>query len=149
MATRPKKLKFAIGVVIIISTLAWLGYSGIQESKTYYVTVTELLASSDASHKRYRVAGDVSPGSIQRLEGRVRFQLHQEGNVLPVVYIGSTPLPDTFQDGAEAIADGRYQADGTFHAETIQAKCASKYAPAAASAPAVSANETPAPPGSY
>ena len=31
------------------------------------------------------------------------------------------------QDGAEAIADGRYQSDGTFHAEAIQAKCPSKY----------------------
>ncbi|MBI4464392.1 MAG: cytochrome c maturation protein CcmE [Acidobacteria bacterium] len=142
MAAKPRKLKFALGVVLILSTLAWLGYSGVQESKTYYVTVAELLASPDASHRRYRVAGDVTPGSIQRAEGRVRFQLEQEGTSLPVVYTGSTPLPDTFQDGAEAIADGRYQSDGTFYAETIQAKCASKYEPAAASAEGTSSPPT-------
>ncbi|OYT68461.1 MAG: cytochrome c biogenesis protein CcmE, partial [Chloracidobacterium sp. CP2_5A] len=37
------------------------------------------------------------------------------------------PLPDTFRDGAQALADGRMQPDGTFHANRIQAKCASKY----------------------
>ncbi|MDZ7637246.1 MAG: cytochrome c maturation protein CcmE [Bryobacterales bacterium] len=42
---------------------------------------------------------------------------------------GSDPLPDTFRDNAQALADGRMQADGTFHAKRIQAKCASKYAP--------------------
>ena len=40
---------------------------------------------------------------------------------------GTAPLPDTFKDGAEALCDGSYQADGTFEAKTVQAKCASKY----------------------
>ena len=44
-----------------------------------------------------------------------------------VVYTGTDPLPDTFRDGAQALADGRLQPDGTFHASKIQAKCASKY----------------------
>jgi len=122
-----KKIKFGLGATIILLTLSWLGYSGIQESKTYYVTVSELQASADALHRRYRVAGDVAAGSIQRTNGRVEFKLEQEGKLLPVIYTGSEPLPDTLQDGAQAMADGRYQADGTFHAEMVQAKCASKY----------------------
>jgi len=40
---------------------------------------------------------------------------------------GIEPLPDTFRDGAQALADGKMRADGTFHATKIQAKCASKY----------------------
>lgn len=121
------RLPFAAGIVIILATISWLAYSGIQESKTYYVTVSELFASEDLQERRLRVAGDVTTGSILREDGRVNFQIQQGGKMLRIVYTGSEPLPDTLQDGAEAIADGRYQSNGTFHAEAIQAKCPSKY----------------------
>ena len=121
------KLPFAAGIVVIIATVAWLAYSGIQESKTYYVTVSELFSNQDLQERRLRVAGDVTTGSILRQDGRVNFQIQQGGKLLKVVYTGTEPLPDTLQDGAEAIADGRYQTDGTFHAEAVQAKCPSKY----------------------
>jgi len=120
------KWQFGAGIVIILSTIAWLGYSGIQESKTYYVTVSELLASSETQHRRFRVAGDVASGSIQRAVGRVEFRLQQGADLIPVVYTGVDPLPDTLVDGAQAVADGRFE-NGTFHAEAVQAKCASKY----------------------
>ena len=120
------KWQFGAGIVIILSTIAWLGYSGIQESKTYYVTVSELLASSETQHRRFRVAGDVASGSIQRAVGRVEFRLQQGADLIPVVYTGVGPLPDTLVDGAQAVADGRFE-NGTFHAEAVQAKCASKY----------------------
>ncbi|MCH8266975.1 MAG: cytochrome c maturation protein CcmE [Acidobacteria bacterium] len=131
-----KNLKFGAGMGLILITLVWLAYSGIQESKTYYVTVDELQEMSDAYDRRYRVAGNVAVGSIRRSERRVEFQLEQNGKLLQVVYTGTEPLPDTLQDRAEAIAHGRYQRDGIFHAETVQAKCASKYeaAPMAAGA---------------
>ncbi|MBI2816629.1 MAG: cytochrome c maturation protein CcmE [Acidobacteria bacterium] len=126
-----KKLQFGIGLGIILIMISWLAYSGIQESKTYYVTVGELQAKSDAHQRRYRVGGNVSAGSIRKAAGKVEFSIEQDGKVLPVVYTGKDTLPDTLQDGAEAMADGRYLKDGTFHAETVQAKCASKYEPAA------------------
>lgn len=119
--------QFAAGIVVILTTIAWLAYSGIQESKTYYVTVSELMSSEDLRDRRLRVAGDVTTGSIERADGRVRFQIAQGGQTLNIVYTGTEPLPDTLADGAEAIADGRYQQDGTFHAEAVQAKCPSKY----------------------
>lgn len=143
MPSKRKNLKFGIGFGIILTTLVWLAYSGIQETKTYYVTVPELLAHSDASARRFRVAGDVQVGSIRRMGGRTEFTLEQDGEVLQVYYTGSEPLPDTLMDRAEAIADGRYQEDGTFHAEMVQAKCASKYEaapPKAGAGPETSAN---------
>ncbi len=126
MRAGQKKWQFGLGVVIILATIGWLGYSGIEESKTYYVTVSELLASPETQHKRFRVAGDVASGSIQRTAGRVQFQLQQGDKIIPIVYTGTDPLPDTLKDGAQAVADGRFE-DGTFHAEAVQAKCASKY----------------------
>jgi cytochrome c-type biogenesis protein CcmE len=74
-----------------------------------------------------RVGGDVKAGSIQHYSGRVDFALVEQGKVLPVSYVGTDPLPDTFKDGAQCLVEGKVQPDGRFVAETVQAKCASKY----------------------
>src|SRR5262252_3147947 len=97
-----KKTKFGAGVgiiVICLGALAWLGYG---ESKTYYHTIVELqtLQGLDRTH-RIRVGGTVRPGSIRRLSGRVDFVLEGEGKALPVSYVGSDPLPDTFKDKSQ------------------------------------------------
>jgi cytochrome c-type biogenesis protein CcmE len=123
-----KKTKFGVGIgVIVISlgALAWLGYG---ESKTYYHTIVELqtLQGLDRTH-RIRVGGTVQPGSIRRLSGRVDFVLEGEGKALPVSYVGSEPLPDTFKDKSQALVEGSLAKNGSFVAEHVQAKCASKY----------------------
>jgi len=95
---------------------------------TYYKTVAELgQMGNRAEGKRLRVGGDVEPGSINRKGGEVSFVLVQDRRRLKVVYRGTEPLPDTFRDGAQALADGRIGSDGVFLASQIQAKCASKY----------------------
>lgn len=121
-------VKFGAVVVVVIGVLAWLAMGGINESKTYYKTISELSAMGDQAHsKRIRVGGDVEQGSIVRNGGQVSFVLHQDALKLKVVYNGIDPLPDTFKDGAQALADGKLGPDGVFQANKIQAKCASKY----------------------
>jgi len=121
-------MKFGILVVVIIGTLAWLAAGGIQESQSYYKTISEITKmGQNEKAKKLRVAGNIEEGSISRHGQDVAFTLVEEGLKLKVVYNGSEPLPDTFKDGAQALADGRLTADGTFHANKISAKCASKY----------------------
>ena len=120
--------KFGALVAVIVGTLVWLAVGGIGETKTYYKTVAELdTMGGSARGQRLRVAGDVEPGSIARNGRQVSFVLVQDSRKLKVVYNGSDPLPDTFRDGAQALADGRLGPDKVFQASQIQAKCASKY----------------------
>lgn len=123
-----KKTKFGVGIGIILvslGALAWLGYG---ESKTYYHTIVELqsLHGLERTH-RIRVGGTVQPGSIRHVTGRVDFVLEGEGKTLPISYVGSDPLPDTFKDSSQALVEGTLANDGSFVAEHVQAKCASKY----------------------
>lgn len=128
--------KFAILMAIIIGSLLWLATASVTGSKTYYVTIPELRKmGNEASTKRVRVGGDVQDNSIVRASGVVKFNLVQDTLVLPVVYEGRDPLPDTFKDGAQALAGGRLDSAGVFHAQEVQAKCASKYAPKPGMAP--------------
>jgi cytochrome c-type biogenesis protein CcmE len=132
------KAKFAIGAGIIIVTLSCLAWVGAEQSKTYYHTISEIPSlTGTALHQRLRVGGDVKEGSIQHYSGRIDFVLVEEGKALPVSYVGTDPLPDTFKDGAQCLVEGKVQPDGRFVAETVQAKCASKYeaAPAGVTTP--------------
>ena len=124
--------KIIIATVVILATVAYLAFSGARDNKSYYVTIGELQGMGDKAYVRHlRVAGNVAPGSIHRVGTNATFDLLEQGRKLSVVYQGSEPPPDTFKDDAQALAVGTYSRDGVFHATELQAKCASKYAPAA------------------
>ena len=120
-----------IAIVIVVATIAWLAFTGQRENKSYYVTIAELQGLGNKAYTRHlRVAGNVAPGSIARVGTNAQFTLLEQGKTLRVDYHGSEPPPDTFKDDAQALAVGTFGRDGVFHATQIQAKCASKYAPA-------------------
>ncbi|MGB7281612.1 MAG: cytochrome c maturation protein CcmE [Candidatus Acidiferrum sp.] len=139
-----KRVKFGLGIGVIIVSMAFLAWLGYGESKTYYHTIAELQTLHGAElNRRIRVGGTVAPGSIHRMTGRVDFVLEGEGKSLPVSYMGSDPLPDTFVDKSQALVEGRPGADGRFVAEVVQAKCASKYAAAPGGTVATSSAPVP------
>jgi cytochrome c-type biogenesis protein CcmE len=121
-------LKFGFLVAVIVGSLIWLAVGGVKDTKTYYKTIPELQQmGKSAAGQRLRVGGDIQPGSIVKSGTQVSFVLHQGDRKLSVIYSGTDPLPDTFRDNAQALADGRLGPDGVFQASKIQAKCASKY----------------------
>lgn len=121
-------LKFGAIMAVIVGSLVWLAVGGVSDTKTYYKTIPELQQmGKQAQDKKLRVGGEIKPGSIVKTGLETSFVLHQGATTLAVVYAGSDPLPDTFRDNAQALADGRLGSDGVFRANKIQAKCASKY----------------------
>ena len=121
-------IRFGVLVTIIIGTLVWLAAGGINDTKSYNKTISEISQMGNgAMGKRIRVVGDVEQGSIVRRGKEVEFTLLESNRKLKVVYAGAEPLPDTFRDGAQALADGKLGTDGVFRANKIAAKCASKY----------------------
>ena len=137
-----KQLKFLVGSVVIVLTLSYLAYSGYQESKTYFHTVPELYALKDQAYDlRLQVSGDVVPGSIKREGKIVSFVIGEAPHTLQIKYVGKDPLPDTLIDRATAMATGQMGRDGVFVADTMLAKCASKYEKEAAAGVQISKKE--------
>ena len=140
MKTSGNSLRIGIAVTVILVTIGWLAFSGYSANKSYYVTIAELGGMGDkAYHSQLRVEGFVQPGSIEQSGTHVEFVLNEfeshspkagAGRLLKVTYKGAEPPPDTFKDDSQALAEGSYGRDGVFHATVLQAKCASKYAPA-------------------
>src|SRR5271165_6203353 len=140
MKISPNTLRIGIAAAIIVGTIGWLAISGAEANKSYYVTISELGGMGDkAYHSQLRVEGFVVPGSIEHNGPHVDFVMNEfeshnpkfsTGRLLKISYKGSEPPPDTFKDNSQALAEGSYGRDGVFHASVLQAKCASKYAPA-------------------
>ncbi len=123
-------IRFGAVMAVIVLALGYLAYTGVRDTKSYYVTIKELGGMGNSAYsKRLRVAGNVQPGSIKRQGTHLEFLLVEQDRTLPVVYNGTEAPPDTFKDNAQALAEGKFGRDGVFRASNIQAKCASKYAP--------------------
>lgn len=125
------RTKFLIGAGMVLAAAGYLMASSIQATGVYYFTPSELSAklASDPSLRSVglKLGARVVPGSIQRAAGgrEYAFVVTDGAQSYPVIYRGIAP--DTFTDGVDVVVEGRMGQDGTFHATTLLAKCASRY----------------------
>ncbi|HJR52662.1 MAG TPA: cytochrome c maturation protein CcmE [Gemmatimonadota bacterium] len=162
---RPRIGRLAIGIVLVGAALSYLVYAGTKDNLVYYYEVDEVQAAAASTDGRIRVSGDVVEGSIVKDDEtrEIRFAIRaakangeggydgesegQSGDApsgspvesIPVVYAGT--VPDIFREGIQVVVEGTMGSDGTFQAETLLAKCPSKYQEAGQ----LSAEPAPAP----
>jgi cytochrome c-type biogenesis protein CcmE len=123
--------KFLIGAVAMTVSVGFLMASGVKETGVYFVTPIELsekIAADSSLHEvGIRMGARVVAGSIRRdvAAQTVSFDITDGSHTYPVVYRGLPP--DTFDDDADVVVEGRLARDGVFHATTLLAKCGSRY----------------------
>jgi cytochrome c-type biogenesis protein CcmE len=115
------------GVVAVV--VFWIGWvsSNPKDEKAMatFISVEKLL--NDKINKRTKLGGLVKDGSIIISKTNYldcSFVLKEGVTELNVKY--DRTRPDLFKDGAEVIVTGLYL-DGTFYADELQTKCASRY----------------------
>lgn len=124
-----KNAKLLIAGSVLLIAVGYLILTGMQSTTVYYLTVSELRESgSSVRDRQVRVAGNVAPGSIEKLNGGLglRFVVQDDSGSFPVVYQGG-PVPDIFDEHVEVVVEGKLRPDGTFAADTLLAKCPSKF----------------------
>ena len=148
---RPRIGRLAIGILLVGAALSYLVYAGTRDNLVYYYEVGEVQAAAASTDGRIRVSGDVVEGSIVKDEKarEIRFAIRAakangepvdaSAQSIPVVYAGT--VPDIFREGIQVVVEGKMGSDGTFEAETLLAKCPSKYQEAGQ----LSAEPAPAP----
>lgn len=121
------KLKFVIAIGVIALTVSYLVYGGVKDTMVYYLTVEELKAQVPTVYdSRVRVSGMVVPGTIIKdSNGALEFQITDGNQIIDVAYEGI--VPDIFADDVEAVVEGVYAKNDVFEADTLLAKCPTKY----------------------
>jgi cytochrome c-type biogenesis protein CcmE len=121
---RPSRLPLILLGVAVFAALFAVGYTMFTRSVVYYHTATEVL---EMPGEHVRLSGEVVDGSIaiDASSGTVAFAVSDGTSSVPIVYEGAAP--DTLKDEGEAVVEGSLGRDGVFHADTLFAKCPSKF----------------------
>jgi cytochrome c-type biogenesis protein CcmE len=120
-------LSFILAGIAILGAIVYLVYANTQSNALYYMTVPELKHCTTCATQSVRVAGYVQSGSIKRNDQtqNVAFVITANNQTLPVTYSGV--VPDIFRAGVQVVVEGRYTGSGPFVAQTLLAKCPSKF----------------------
>lgn len=125
-----KNQKFFFGALIVALAIGYLVATSLQNTAVYYLTIPELRARPASAAEIVRVNGKVVNGTISQTgSGQgVRFVMHDEKDAATSMVVSYKGLiPDTFQDNADVVVEGKLNASGEFDAVTLLAKCPSKF----------------------
>ena len=125
-----KRTRIAIGVAVVFVALAYLVFTGVSRSATYYLTVPELQAKGQAMvGRQVRVTGKLDGASLKWDPSQLvlTFDLVDPtgGARLSNVYHGVKP--DGMDDGRDIVVEGQLSGEGSFNVKNILVKCPSKY----------------------
>lgn len=123
---RTVRWSFIIAGLLIAGAVLYLVLANTRASAEYYLTMGELQHCTTCSTQTVRVAGQVEDGSIQRNNATqvLRFTMTDGKLTMPVTYNGI--VPDAFKSGLTVVVEG-HVINGTFQAQTLLAKCPSKF----------------------
>ena len=152
----PRKLRFVIGIGLMMAAIAYLIVSAIQSTSEYYLTVNEVHArQAELSGQSIRVAGRVKPGTIRwdpatltleftmmplpKAEGGAAIEpvaaSASDAPILFDVIARGEPKPDMLADNRDVIVEGRLDGSTRLQASQVLTKCPSKYVPEKTGAP--------------
>lgn len=132
MTPRQKKMTLFISIAVTAAALvAWLVVSALNRDGgiNFSYTPSDVYSKKAPQGKSFRIGGLVLDHSVKRESDglTVRFELTDTVRSIPVLYKGI--LPDLFKEGKGAVAQGRLEDDGVFHADEVLAKHDENYMP--------------------
>lgn len=122
---------YIVALLLFLSGLGYLLWSGLSGGSVYFLNVSEALAVDASKLSQARLFGNVAAEDLRPGEGGlgVTFQLVDQADAskrIAVSYAGA--VPDTFKPGVEVIVEGGLDPDTrVFSASTLMTKCPSKY----------------------
>ena len=115
-----------LGGLAILGAVIYLVIANTQANAVYYMTVSELKSCATCATQSVRVAGVVQNSVVNdNANKQVSFTIADGKQTLQVVYSGI--VPDIFRPGITVVVEGLYTGHGPFQAQTLLAKCPSKF----------------------
>jgi cytochrome c-type biogenesis protein CcmE len=131
MAAKAKhqRLMLVVAAVAAMIGAALLAASGLKDQAAFFYTPGDVRTKGIEPGKVVRLGGMVVNGSLHRAADGVTlgFQVTDGRASVPVRFHGVAP--DLFREGSGVIADGKFEADGSFTADELLAKHDERYMP--------------------
>jgi cytochrome c-type biogenesis protein CcmE len=132
-----------IAALAIAVVIGYVATQTLQSAAVYYLTPTEAARRGIAPGQAARLGGQVLAGTLiyDPASRALRFTIGD--GVSTVKVVGSGAPPGLLREGAGAVVEGTFAADGTFRATQVIAKHDEVYT--APTGSAVPTHQTPAP----
>jgi cytochrome c-type biogenesis protein CcmE len=119
-------------LIAVLAAAVLIGFVAVQNlasSAVYYLTPTEARDRGVTAGTAARLGGQVETGSL-RFEPQTReLRFVLTDGTTRVTVIGTGAPPSLLREGAGAVVEGSFAADGTFRATAVIAKHDEQYAP--------------------
>jgi cytochrome c-type biogenesis protein CcmE len=119
--------KLLVAGIALVAAVGYLAYAGMKSGWVYFLEVDHFLADSQYQQQRVRLHGKVAEDGFSAENLDAKFNLLGKSRAVAVIYHGV--IPDMFQAGRDVVIEGQMDAAGTFKADVLMTKCASKYEP--------------------
>lgn len=128
---KPKHQRLVLGLLAVaaIGGASALALSALQDQAAFFYAPGDVAGKPLPLGRNVRLGGMVEQGSLVKLPDGVsiRFVVGDGKARVPVAFTGVTP--DLFKEGSGVVAEGKFNADGSFAAENILAKHDERYMP--------------------
>jgi cytochrome c-type biogenesis protein CcmE len=126
-AVRRLWITLAAGLVLVAA--AALALTAMRDAMVFFYSPAMVAENPPEPGQRVRVGGLVVDGSVERPSaGGANFTVTDGAGEIRILYAGS--LPDLFREGQGIVAEGAFDADFIFTADTVLAKHDESYMPA-------------------
>ncbi|MGX7895181.1 cytochrome c maturation protein CcmE [Tsuneonella sp. HG222] len=131
VALKAKHQRLVLVVVALIAILAAgaLAAWALRNQASYFYVPSDVAANPPVPGQAVRLGGMVEAGSLKtQADGvTINFVVGDGDARVPVVFSGI--VPDLFVEGSGVVAEGSFEADGTFRASNLLAKHDENYIP--------------------
>jgi cytochrome c-type biogenesis protein CcmE len=129
MKPKHQRLTLALIALAVIVGATLLAMSALRDQASYFYTPGDAIRDHVEPGRAVRLGGMVVGGSIKRAADGVTidFTVTDGRQSVPVRFKGI--VPDLFKENSGVVAEGAFDAAGTFVADTILAKHDERYMP--------------------
>ncbi len=128
---KPKNQRLALAALAIVAVIAagLLALSGLKDQAAFFYAPSDVKKDGLPLGKAVRLGGMVVDKSIKRAPDGItmHFVVTDGRATTPVTFSGIAP--DLFREKSGVVAEGQFQADGSFLATNLLAKHDEKYMP--------------------
>ncbi|MEV4934191.1 MULTISPECIES: cytochrome c maturation protein CcmE [unclassified Sphingobium] len=129
MKAKHQRLVLAVVALVALIGAGLLAASALKDEAAYFYAPYDVKTKGVEPGKAIRLGGMVVKGSLKRASDGVtiRFNVTDGKSTVPASFKGITP--DLFREGSGVVAEGAFDAAGTFQATNLLAKHDERYMP--------------------
>jgi cytochrome c-type biogenesis protein CcmE len=129
MKAKHQRLMLGLLALAAIGGASGLALSALRDEAAFFYTPSDLATKTPEPGRAVRLGGMVQAGSIKKLADGVTitFIVADNGGTVPVRFTGVAP--DLFKENSGVVAEGKFEADGSFTADNLLAKHDERYMP--------------------